>query len=135
MSTEVHVFDTPVVRYCLCRFPPSPLTLSPLFVVFCGRLQASLVSLEPRWDHNLQQAMLYSNCGSAGGGCRRAILSMHFGEAPPDCRAMCDLCAARYPGSTAAEELDITDKCQVNDDLRFDAGERCGAGGQSSSLD
>jgi len=71
--------------------------------------QASLVCLEPRWEHNLRQAMLYAGSRAT---CRRATLAMHFGEAPSDCGGMCDVCAARYPFSCVAER-DITAQGQA----------------------
>jgi len=72
--------------------------------------QAALVSLEPRWRDNLPQAMAF--CCSAGpGACRRAVLAMHFNEAPPECHGMCDLCANRLPGGEGSrpQEKDATE--------------------------
>lgn len=37
---------------------------------------------------------------AAADGCRRAALAAHFGEGPPPCNGMCDLCKAA--GSSAS---------------------------------
>jgi len=67
------------------------------------------VSLEPRWQQHLRQAMAYLTCD---GGCRRAVLARHFGEPPPPCNAMCDLCL-KEPGKAGRRTVDITGKGQA----------------------
>eukprot|EP00951_Prasinocladus_malaysianus_P050110 scaffold677030_cov61-Prasinocladus_malaysianus.AAC.1 len=74
-----------------------------------------MVSLEPQWEHNLRQALSYCMCANTG-ECRRAVMAMHFGEAPPMCRYMCDTCVLQRPGKEASPR-DMTALGQVKTEL------------------
>lgn len=47
--------------------------------------------MDPNWQRHLLAVTRYS---AAAAGCRRAALAAHFGEVPPPCNGMCDLCKA-----------------------------------------
>lgn len=56
--------------YCVARFPDV-------------LRQAAIVCYEPTWETNLMAMTTYA---ADTGGCRRAAIQLHFGEAPAMCR-------------------------------------------------
>ncbi|GAB4814163.1 hypothetical protein N2152v2_001209 [Parachlorella kessleri] len=63
--------------------------------------QAGVVVMESSWERHLSAMLGYA----AASTCRRSIISRHFGEAPPPCHNMCDICkaaAANAPAEAAA---------------------------------